>query len=336
MLNNSTLRKAIIEFTEVYPKELNLQPTTVKNKRNAANRLLAYLGSKPFSLETVRDYIASINKKGWKVSSVRNEIKNIKALAAFLYKRKYMKINIAPDIASPKQHKDPLRLVSPDIAEKIIIAGTDIGKGDRSRSIRIKKETQLALRFILRTGLRISEIQKLRGEDLNLNDDPPTFFVHSKGGDMELMPFPRDMVEELKDRRDRERVFEITQETCNDVLQRGAKILGITQRMTNHTLRHIFATSSLKNGIPLPVVSRLLRHDNIGITDEVYTHYDISDLSFALNNQPIIRQGLTADEMFDTVERAIKQTGIVKDKRFKSELSREKDTLVIKLTTLTK
>jgi integrase len=39
-----------------------------------------------------------------------------------------------------------------------------------------------------------------------------------------------------------------------------------------HTTRHTAATTMLKQGIPLQVVSRILGHANVGITDATYSH----------------------------------------------------------------
>lgn len=324
------LNAAATEYTEVYSLEQNIRPTSAKNRRNGIKRFLTFLGDKPFTIENLRLYVASLHRKKYKTSSVRAAITQVKALSTFLYKRKYMSENIALELIKPKLHKEPLKLISPELVEKVIIAGTEIGKGDRARSKRIKAETKLALRFILRSGIRVTEALKLKGEDLNLDDEPPTFFVNSKGGDIEKLPLPKDLLGELKSRISRKRLFEFTQETANDVLQRGAIKLGVTEHLHVHLLRHIFATSNLKNGIPLQVVSRLMRHKSVEITDSTYSHYDVSDLAFALNNQPIIRQGLATDEVLQNIEQAVKRTGIEKDERFQLEIKRDKDGIVIK------
>lgn len=80
-----------------------------------------------------------------------------------------------------------------------------------------------ALRFILRTGLRINELLMLKGSDLNLYDNPPTFWVLSKGGNRELLPLPKDMLEELKTRQRMSAFFKLRKKPammCYSVVQR--------------------------------------------------------------------------------------------------------------------
>ena len=47
---------------------------------------------------------------------------------------------------------------------------------------------------------------------------------------------------------------------------------------TPHALRHLFATTALKNGAKLEVVSRILGHASVGITGDVYRHTDMAEM----------------------------------------------------------
>jgi integrase/recombinase XerD len=53
--------------------------------------------------------------------------------------------------------------------------------------------------------------------------------------------------------------------------RRLCKRLGI-KPITPHMLRHYFATHALKNGARIEVISRLLGHASVAITDQVYVH----------------------------------------------------------------
>jgi len=168
-----------------------------------------------------------------------------------------------------------------------------------------------ALRFILRTGLRINELITLKGDDLNLYDNPPTFWVLSKGGNRELLPLPKDMLGDLEERQRNVRVFAVTEKTCNEVLQRGAKALGLPVHLTNHSLRHIFASNLVKNRVPIQMVSRLMRHSSVEITDKTYTHLDVNDLSLILNgSQSLVTNGLTKEQIFINIEQLVRNVRI--------------------------
>lgn len=334
--------KKLYYIAEIYLSEFsaekNLEKTTIKNKRNAMKRLFAFLDGRALTLEISRLYIQDLIKQGYQPSSIRAEVKYLRSFGNFLSKRKYAADNFAKELLFPKVPKKPMKVISPEILEKIIFAGTQpqpfvfgVG-GDNPRSIYIKEETRQALRFILRTGLRISEVIKLKGSDLNLDGENPTFYVLSKGGDTDEMPLPLDMIDELKKRVKRKRLFEITADCCNKSLQRGAQILGITTPVSNHALRHAFATSRLNANVPLQKVSRLLRHANVLITDQYYSHFSTTDLSLVLNNQPIIRQGLTPDEIFTNIEQTIKATNIEKDNRFNFKIEKTNNEMKIILS----
>jgi len=331
LLHQESLEKAINDYLVNYSAEAYLAPKTVQNKRDMLKRLLPFLQDRPFTFETCREFLAYMFAHGWNTPNTRlNLVRVMRAFVNFLYKHKYIEENFAMDLAKPKVPRKEFDYVDPEIVEKIIIAGTERSKFDNERNWLIKVEMRACLRFILRTGLRINEAITLKGSDLNLYDNPPTFWVHSKGGNRELLPLPKDMLPELEVRLNKERVFEVTEKTCNEVLQRGAKALGLPVKLTNHSLRHIFASNLVKHGVPIQMVSRLMRHSSVEITDKTYTHLNVSDLSMVLNNQEIVVNGLTAEQIFNNIEQAVKNSGIEKDNRFR--LSIEKTNELFQVT----
>lgn len=339
MLRKNLLQKAVDDYLVNYSIEAGLMEKTIRNKRGILNRFLIYLNGREYSQDTVKTFLSHLFSHGWNTPNSRLDlVKVFRAFTNFLYKRKYIKENFAQDLVKPKVPKRDFNYISPETVEKIIEAGTEIGVGDRTRSIYIKSETKAALRFLLRTGLRINELIQLKGTDFNLNDNPPTYFVNSKGGNRELLPLPKDMLEELKIRSERQnRVFEVTKETCNDVLQRGALKLGIKTEISNHSLRHIFASNLVKNKVPIQMVSRLMRHSSVEITDKTYSHLDQNDLSLILNSvQGVVREGLDKNQSFDLIEQSISSTKIILDRRFKLKETRKENLLTISVEYISK
>ncbi|HSD98597.1 MAG TPA: tyrosine-type recombinase/integrase [Patescibacteria group bacterium] len=306
-LHQESLQNAIHDYLVNYSNEANLAPKTVQNKKDILKRLLPYLQDRPFTFETCREFIAYMFGHGWNTPNTRlNLVRVMRAFVNFLYKHKYIEENFAQDLAKPKVPRKEFDYVDPETVENIIIAGTEPSHYDNERNRKIKIEMRACLRFILRTGLRINEAITLKGSDLNLFDNPPTFWVISKGGNREILPLPKDMIEELKTRLERDRVFEVTEKTCNEVLQRGAKALGMPVKLTNHSLRHIFASSLVKNGVPIQMVSRLLRHSSVEITDKTYTHLNVVDLSLILNGkQSIVLNGLSPEQVLENFQKIL-------------------------------
>jgi len=330
-VSTDELRKIILEdYVEDYSFELGLRQKTIKNKREILTKFLDFLGNQPFTSNSCRRYLRFLRKKEYQASSLNLMMRTLKAAVNFLYKEKHIEYNFSRDIPMPKLKKKPLEIVSAELAEKIIITGTKAGKGDNCINKERKKEHRQALRFILRTGLRNRELRDLRGKDVNLEEE--TFFVRSKSGNIDVLPIPRDMLGELRKRKDKLQLFKVTAKTLNHSLKRGCKRFGISTKVRTHTLRHIFCTSLLKRGVPIQIVSRLMRHASVTLTDSVYSHYQIDDLKLMLNSyHPLIFQGSNIDIIFDSIVKLINSTSIQKDSRFVTIVKKYKDKIIIKV-----
>jgi len=74
----------------------------------------------------------------------------------------------------------------------------------------------------------------------------------------------------------------------NKALKIIGTILGFNKKLTSHVARHTFATWALHNGVPIEVVSRMLGHTNITMTqryakvlgDDISRNFDILEKSF--------------------------------------------------------
>lgn len=244
MLQGQKLQQAYDDFIINYSTEKGLAQKTINNKKDILGKLLPFLKNRPLTFETCREYSFFMYENGWnKPNSRANIIKNLRAFINFLYERGYIEENFSKKLIKPKIIRPPLRLPSEIDAEKSIIAGTEPGQGDNTRNKKIKAETRLCLRFILRTGLRISEALHLKGQDLSPFDEQPSFQVRSKGGKISLLPIPDDMIKEMKLRANKLRVFEATEKTCNKNLKVGIIKLGINIPLTCHKLRDIYSLS---------------------------------------------------------------------------------------------
>lgn len=308
MLKGQKLQQAYDTYINDYSLEKGLEAKTIRNKKDILGKLIPFMNDRPFTLDACRDYAFFMYENGWdKPNSRLNIIKNLRAFINFLHERGYIKENFSRRLVKPKVTRLPLQLPKEIEAEKCILVGTEPGKGDNSRNRRIKQETRLCLQFMLRTGLRISEALYLKGSDLSPFDEQPSFQVRSKGGDIDISPIPLDMVEIMKERVNRLRVFETTEQTCNKNLRDGVSKIGIPIPLTCHKLRHIFSISRLRRGNTVQMVSRALRHSNIEITDKYYSNYVLSDVSDVVNDSPIIKNGLTPYQVIERGLQAFKK-----------------------------
>ena len=314
------IRKAIFrDYVEEYSAIRGLRRETVRGKRDTLKRFVGWLDKKPFNIKSCSEWLKYLSDKGWKPVSIKHEVRILRATVKFLHSRGFIKEDFSSQIPYPKIHKKPLEIVPAELAEKIIIAGTTAGKGDNCINKKRKKEYRQALRFALRTGLRNRELRDLRGKDINLEEE--IYFVRSKSGNIDVLPIPKDMLGELRKRKNKLQLFKVRAETLNRCLKRGCERLGISTKVRTHTLRHIFCTALLKRGVPIQIVSRLMRHASVTLTDSVYSHYQIDDLSLALNSShPLIMKNLKPLEVFGNIKKAIKVVNVFDDERFKVKI----------------
>ena len=145
------------------------------------------------------------------------------------------------------------------------------------------------LELLFSTGLRVSELAGLKREQVNLDRDE--FSVRGKGAKLRVVFLSHQAKYWLKqylgkrgdvspslfvahDRAQKGRdggVTGLTPRSVQRVVERYARIAGITKKITPHTLRHTFATDLLMNGADIRSVQSLLGHSSI-TTTQVYTH----------------------------------------------------------------
>ncbi len=154
----------------------------------------------------------------------------------------------------------------------------------------IRFTTQLAIRLMATTGVRVGELTSIALA--NVSDDGSTIRIVGKG-DRERTVFVGSRQLKLDLRRYlEERLAQARNNECLLVNQRGRPLtpqslrlrlrkisedLSISPRVTPHCFRHTAATLLLEEGVDIRFVQRLLGHSSISTT-EIYT--DISQIAF--------------------------------------------------------
>lgn len=307
MLQKETLRKLITEYVEEYMVFRDFSKNTLQNKREMFVRLCRFLGEKPLNLETAQEYVNEMRKRSLTANSIKTEVANIKAFVHWLIKKKkIIEDDWTNDIEMPKVYHSPEML--PDIfqAEKIIELGTEPGVYDHVLHRKRKALMRFAMKFALRTGVRGVELTHIRGKDLDINEHDlaasKVYLIAAKGGNPEWQPLPLDMLDELKQHVNDALVFPVAISTCSEALKRGAKILGLSSNINMHVhiLRKVFGTS-LARLMPMSMVSRLMRHSDISITQKFYISYGIEEMAYKLNAlHPLIRLATSPKDAIST------------------------------------
>lgn len=160
--------------------------------------------------------------------------------------------------------------------------GTPHPVGDNQVSLLLRtvnrRRTKMMILLAALAGLRVHEIAKIRGEDVDL--DAGCLFVEGKGGKTCVIPlhellagealrFPRQGYWFPSYKDDGPILPHSVSKAIRDTMRR-AGVIGKA-----HHLRHFFGTSLARNGISLRVVQELMRHESLATT-QLYT--EVSDL----------------------------------------------------------
>jgi integrase len=154
---------------------------------------------------------------------------------------------------------------------------------DELRQLEIFEFTQPRLQkvkdwfvFSCYTGLAYNEISKLQKKHIVKGFDGE-FWIEmvrektQKNISVPLLPKAQQLINKYADENS-EFVFKIcSNQRYNSYLKEIAPILGIEKRLTTHTARKTFAsTVLLYNDVPMEIVSQLLGHSSITITEDSY------------------------------------------------------------------
>ena len=143
-------------------------------------------------------------------------------------------------------------------------------------------------------GLRISEACHLRPGDIDSKRMVIT--IRGKGGKERLTMLSSRLLSCLRDywrleqpAKDgwlfpgRTRAGHISPEATRKVFHKAVAAVGITKKVTPHSLRHSFATHLIESGVDITVVQELLGHGSI-LTTQLYTH--VSTEQIAVTHSP--------------------------------------------------
>jgi len=133
----------------------------------------------------------------------------------------------------------------------------------------LPEHIRLAFKTMLWTGLRVSEVAALTGEDVIKENGRLFLRVRSgKGSKERIVPvlskeIAKHLLEVSKD-KGKASLFGVNSGTLKDYAHKIKKASGV--HFHSHRLRHTLATRLLARGIPIDVVQRVLGHESISTT----------------------------------------------------------------------
>ena len=175
----------------------------------------------------------------------------------------------------------------------------------RRRLQHLGQERALTYKFMILTGLRCGEVASLTVGALRLDETNPYVNIegkHAKSGRSAMLPLRGDLADDLrkhvehladdgKEYQDK-LLFNVGRNflrTFNlDLAAAGiAKVDDQGRSMDVHCLRHTFATLLARNGVSPSVAQKLMRHSDIRLTMNTYTHLELADTAGAVSALPM-------------------------------------------------
>ncbi len=264
--------------------ERRLAANTLESYGRDLKKYLAFLeasGSKD-ALKTSRlvllSFLNSEKKRGLSSRSLARMLSCIKTFYKFMAEDGLLKQSPFQDVETPRLEKKLPTILSVSEVELLINApDTDTRLGSRDRAF---------FELIYATGLRVSELISLTLNSINF--EAGYVLVMGKGSKERVIPVGEQALKWVKHYCADSRKQLLSRKTSNYLFfnRSGSKIsrqgfwkiikkyclqLGITKKISPHSLRHSFASHLLEGGADLRSVQSMLGHEDISTT-QIYTH----------------------------------------------------------------
>ena len=279
-----SLDLAIQQFLDHVRVERELTPATVEAYGRDLARFAHFAaGRSVAAADAVRsidilDFLVHLTEKKLSARSQARRLIALRQLFKFLKAEKIAPGDPTEDVDLPRfGRKLPDYLTVDEIDQLMATPDRRTPRGLRDAAM---------LEVLYATGLRVSELVKLRLRDVNF--DAGYLMTLGKGRKERLVPVGeaalasvRAYVEEARAASLRGRALDtlflthhgraMTRQGFWKLLGRYAVAAGIRKRISPHKLRHSFATHLVERGADLRAVQAMLGHADIGTT-EIYTH----------------------------------------------------------------
>jgi len=226
----------------------------------------------------VLDFLVHLNERKLSARSQARRLVALRQLFRFLKSERLVTVDPTEDIDLPRFGRKLPDYLTVDEVDRLLVAP------DRRTARGLRDAAMIEVLYA--SGLRVSELVKLRMRDLNF--DAGYLMATGKGRKERLVPVGeaalgavRAYVEGARSTFAGTRAIDtlflthhgraMTRQGFWKLLGRYARAAGIRKPISPHKLRHSFATHLVERGADLRAVQAMLGHADIGTT-EIYTH----------------------------------------------------------------
>jgi integrase/recombinase XerD len=243
--------------------------------------------------QALRDYLADLDTRGFKSSSVARRLSAMRHLFRFLLNERIRDDNPAAILSGPKRGRGLPKVLSIADVDRLLVRAKELSAAPAASPLQRLRGLRLycLLEVLYATGLRVSELVTLPLSAARR--EARMIVVRGKGNKERLVPLNesakqamREYVtlrEEAKPKKGSVKTSKwlfpsfgasghLTRQHFARDLKELAHATGLkAKQVSPHVLRHAFASHLLQNGADLRSVQTLLGHADISTT-QIYTH----------------------------------------------------------------
>ena len=243
--------------------------------------------------DALRNYLADLDTRGFKSSSVARRLSAMRHLYRFLLNERIRGDDPAAILSGPKRGRGLPKVLSISDVDRMLTRAKELAEQDVSPQQRLRAlRLYCLLEVLYATGLRVSELVALPISASRR--DARMIVVRGKGNKERLVPLNEASrqamadylaaIDALKPEKKKNAAASkwlfpsfgesghLTRQHFARDLKELAAASGLQPRLVSpHVLRHAFASHLLHNGADLRIVQTLLGHTDISTT-QIYTH----------------------------------------------------------------
>ncbi|MHC4047523.1 site-specific tyrosine recombinase XerD [Bradyrhizobium sp. 23AC] len=287
-------------FLDMLAAEQGAGPNTLDAYRRDLTDFSEFLGRVGHSFadaetQNLRDYLADLDARGFKSTSVARRLSAMRHLYRFLLNERIRAEDPAAILSGPKRGRGLPKVLSISDVDRMLRRAKELGEAEDASPAKRLRALRLycLLEVLYATGLRVSELVALPRSAAKR--DARMIVVRGKGNKERLVPLNEASrqamadylaaTEAAKTEKKKDSLAaskwlfpsfgengHLTRQHFARDLKELAVASGLQARLVSpHVLRHAFASHLLHNGADLRIVQTLLGHTDISTT-QIYTH----------------------------------------------------------------
>lgn len=280
----------IERFIQYLQFEKRFSPHTVIAYRQDLYQFKEFLACEELEVMTishreVRNWMLALMEQGSEAKTVNRKLSVLRSFYKFLQREELIQSNPMIHIKTPKI---PKRLpVVMDEQKMDTLLDSHLSFSDNFSG----KRDRLILELLYGTGIRLSELVSLKGQDVNLYEQH--IKVLGKRNKERVIPVGAPLIKLIKDyikeklsqNFDNKASSLIVTNEGNDaypqfiyrIVKSSLSKISTQEKKSPHVLRHSFATALLNKGADLNAIKELLGHSSLAAT-QIYTHNSVEKL----------------------------------------------------------